>query len=69
MNNDMFFETNLTDLIYFQGEEGDIPNYLTEFRSGGMRGPPGPPVCSFLVFPDFILRAAVPSSNIWQNIH
>ncbi len=33
-----------TPLFALQGEAGDIPNYLTEFRSGGMRGPPGPPV-------------------------
>ena len=32
----------------FQGQPGDIPNYITEFRSGVMRGPPGPPVCKYL---------------------
>ena len=31
-----------------------------------MRGPPGPPVCPFIVFLNLNLWTAAPSSNIWH---
>ncbi len=37
----------------FQGEPGDIPNYITEFSS--LRGPPGPPVSNLYTLPMILL--------------